>query len=362
MKNKLLKLKDLIASGKKVEPVLTGFDGFIDEIIHVVDKRLSPNHFKKIDTITAFSDRIRNAAGLSANVELVPQQTKIGGNGVIMAKCLHEAGLDVNYCGALGKQKINTLFQNFADECCKCISVAEPGYTQALEFDDGKIMLGKPVSMNDVTWENIINSYSNFSQLICKCSMIAFTNWTMINSMNEIIFKITDILRSAGKAPLLFFDLADPSKRPEEDVLEIFALLSKLNSNFPVILGLNESESKLADQYLEINCADISSRAEKIRASLNINTVVIHPINGAAAANKTEAVWVDGPYTATPKLTTGAGDNFNAGFCLGNLLGMPLEYALLCGVYTSGYYVRFAKSPKRNDLIHWLDKLASEMD
>ena len=31
---------------------------------------------------------------------------------------------------------------------------------------------------------------------------------------------------------------------------------------------------------------------------------------------------VDGPFTAKPLITTGAGDHFNSGFCLGRLLGL----------------------------------------
>ena len=54
---------------------------------------------------------------------------------------------------------------------------------------------------------------------------------------------------------------------------------------------------------------------------------------------------VEGPYVATPLITTGAGDHFNSGFCLGKLLGLNNAMSVLTGVTTSGYYVRSAKSP-----------------
>ncbi|MGE4572710.1 MAG: carbohydrate kinase family protein, partial [Candidatus Izemoplasmatales bacterium] len=47
---------------------------------------------------------------------------------------------------------------------------------------------------------------------------------------------------------------------------------------------------------------------------------------------------------------TGAGDNFNAGFVLGLLLGLEPDEALLTGMSTSGYYVRNADSPTFADL------------
>ena len=44
---------------------------------------------------------------------------------------------------------------------------------------------------------------------------------------------------------------------------------------------------------------------------------------------------VKGPFTLKPKITTGAGDHFNSGFCLGKLLGFSTELCLLSGVATS---------------------------
>ena len=63
---------------------------------------------------------------------------------------------------------------------------------------------------------------------------------------------------------------------------------------------------------------------------------------------------VDGPFTDTPKISTGAGDHFNAGFCLANILGLSDEEAVAAAVGTSGYYVRNAASPSLADLIQFL--------
>jgi hypothetical protein len=57
------------------------------------------------------------------------------------------------------------------------------------------------------------------------------------------------------------------------------------------------------------------------------------------------AVCVEAPYTDNPQISTGAGEHFNAGFCLGRLLGCNLDANIQLGVATSGYYVREAKSP-----------------
>ena len=64
---------------------------------------------------------------------------------------------------------------------------------------------------------------------------------------------------------------------------------------------------------------------------------------------------VQGPFTPKPKITTGAGDHFNSGFCLGKLLGFDNAEAVLTGVATSGFYVKNAKSPDVADLSDFLN-------
>ncbi len=36
------------------------------------------------------------------------------------------------------------------------ISICEPGHTDALEFDDGKVMLGKHQPLKEVRWDRIV--------------------------------------------------------------------------------------------------------------------------------------------------------------------------------------------------------------
>lgn len=62
-----------------------------------------------------------------------------------------------------------------------------------------------------------------------------------------------------------------------------------------------------------------------------------------------------------PKLTTGAGDNFNAGFVLGLMLGLSPDQALLTGMSTSGFYVRNAGSPKFEELIQFIEDWSNDL-
>jgi sugar/nucleoside kinase (ribokinase family) len=101
--------------------------------------------------------------------------------------------------------------------------------------------------------------------------------------------------------------------------------------------------------------------AKEIHARIKINTVVVHPVHYALAVSANDAAIVEGPFTPKPLITTGAGDHFNAGFCLGKLLGFDNAKAVLTGVSTSGFYVRSAKSPSVSDLIGLLSNWTAQV-
>lgn len=58
-------------------------------------------------------------------------------------------------------------------------------------------------------------------------------------------------------------------------------------------------------------------------------------------------------------ISTGGGDNFNAGFCLGLLMQLSLPDSLTVGMATSSYYVKYGKSPEIEDLIEYMELSSS---
>lgn len=334
--------------------LLVGFDGFVDEIIQVVDKRKNHDEYERIKDIRAFSERIASGAGLSANIELVPVQTKLGGNGPIMANAIIAQGQEVTYVGAIGEPQVDPVFEDFAEKCRNVISLTGPGHTDALEFNDGKIMLGKMYNLVEVNIENLLAKLpeKELQKTLAATDMVAFTNWTMLAGLNGIIEKFGDIISKLKRKPAVFIDLADPKKRTNNDIREVLALIADLPCE--TILSMNLSESTIISLILGIKEDDILQRAMLIREATGITGIVIHPLNGAAIAHEKESIWIEGPYTDKPKLTTGAGDNFNAGFCNAWLGGFDPSQCLLTGVCTSGYYVRNAQSPSQKELLYFM--------
>ena len=129
-----------------------------------------------------------------------------------------------------------------------------------------------------------------------------------------------------------------------------------------VTLGLNLKEGQQVNEAFQLgeNGEDTESLkrlAAKIRRELNVSIVVVHPTRCAACATKDGEWCVDGPYVENPKITTGAGDHFNAGFCIAHILGGTITDAAQCGVGVSGFYVRNAKSPSLKELADFIESL-----
>ena len=349
--------------------VLIGFDGFVDSIIHVVDKRTDADHYQPIATIDKLATKIAAAAGQSSNYELVTNLEKLGGNGPIMANAMAAAGTKITYIGALGHPTLHHVFHDFA-KAAEVYSVSEPGYTDALEFSDGKLMLGKHDAIRNLGWEQVDAAVGEerFKQIVTRSRLIGLVNWTMLSKVESVWEKLYEVLgtKTGPERTFVFFDLADPEKRTAEDLKGALGWITRINERADVIFGMNLKEASQVAHALGVRIAGnpedaIEETARDIREAMNLYATVVHPRKGAAAAVLTSEGVVSasfkGPFTATPRLSTGAGDNFNAGFCLGRLAGLPVEQCLCVGTATSGFYVRDANSPTLEALADFCESL-----
>jgi sugar/nucleoside kinase (ribokinase family) len=226
-------------------------------------------------------------------------------------------------------------------------------------------MLGKHTYLKDVNWANILERFGKekFAGKFGSADLVGFVNWTMLTNMSDIwaavLREICPALPAQGRQRTLFFDLADPEKRTSEDIKRALELILEFRRYFHVILGLNEKEAHEIARVFGLNKGDGSKEAlvnlaQQIHERVPVTTLVVHPVQYALSITHGQVSLVDGLYTTKPRITTGAGDNFNSGFCLGKLLGLADDLALLTGVTTSGYYVIKAQSPALPDLARTL--------
>lgn len=356
----ILAAADALASRKSAmrsKKCLIGFDGFVDEIIHAVGTRKNKSEYQRITTINEFAARVASAAGKSANIELVPQLEKIGGNGPLMSMAASGMGCQVTCIGLLGYPDIHPVFRPLQG-ICKVVSVGQPGHTDALEFLDGKLMMGKLNTIKDMCWSRLVEAVGEkaLKDLLFLSDLVAVTNWTMLTEMEEVLENIIRITPEGSKAKF-FFDLTDPEKRPRKDLEKVLDQIRVLGRKTGTILGLNQREAEQVSDVLGIaeipkeSPEGVESASIRIRQALGIHGVVIHAIKYAGASVGGEHAGIVGPFCPAPKLSTGAGDHFNGGFCAGLLAELPILQALYAGVATSGWYVRNARSPGIDDVV-----------
>jgi hypothetical protein len=354
----------LLAGQGRAQPLTAflGLDGFVDEIVHVVDKRERADSYHRLPTISRLAERIAAAASRSTNIELVPQRTKIGGNGPILANALASLDVGVTYLGALGFPQLHPVFQQFAERA-EVHSIAEAAHTDALEFEDGKLLLGKTLSLEELTWDVIQQRFGRerFLEKFSTADLVGFVNWTMIPSMSEVwevlLAELCPLL--TGPRRWIFFDLADPEKRTARDLLHALELVEQFGHRFKVVLGMNEKEACHIAQVLgrKGSARDpdaLATLAVEMHQRLRIETLTIHPVSYAVAVTGDRVSRVEGPAVLKPMITTGGGDHYNGGFCLGKLLELDDAQCVLLGVATSGFYVRTGLPPTRADLVGML--------
>ncbi|MEA4853957.1 MAG: carbohydrate kinase family protein [Christensenella sp.] len=356
-----------LAKGVTPMEALIGFDGFVDEIIHVVDKRIDADHYSRIETIAEYTDRLKSGIGLSTNIEVIPVQKKLGGNGPIFANALKKHQIHLTYIGCIGSSGTDEVFDELADGS-EMIGLTDPGHTDAYEFNDGKIIVSKIEHFKEVSWERIMEKVglTRFAKIIDQSALIGMENWTMLPRMSDIwkhfLSEVVPLMKTLPQSKTCFFDLADPEKRSAKDAKEAMDLIGRFTDlKFRTVLGLNKKEAcEIAEIYGEkisdYKAYPLEDLCGVLAKHIHAGCLVIHPVDRACCYADGHFYEVEGPFCERPVLTTGAGDTFNSGFMLGWMNGYSYEECLLCGVGASGFYVRNARSPETHELSNFLQE------
>lgn len=351
------------------EKAMIGFDGYIDNIQKVVQSADSEPAGRQAGRRTYFKDisqlatHIAKAAGKSAQLELRTETKKMGGNGPIMSHALGSLGIK-NYCvGMLGAPDLNPVFDSMHSNCYP-ISLGPSATTNALEFEDGKLILSEVSTFDELDWDYIIKSKQEEAILNCmdNSQLIALVDWSNLPRCNRLWKDVYNIAKQyKWKNKIYFFDLCDPSKKSSTDIKDVLEIINLFSGIGKTILGLNENEALKIHQALVTNAPTqtetLSTIASAIFKSLSIDYLLIHPVDRCLLVTQEKQIEIKGAVVKNPKILTGGGDNLNAGFCFGLLNDFTNEECLLSAMATSGAYVQNGVSPNTEELITYLEKL-----
>ena len=349
--------------------VVTGFDGFVDEMITLVGERRSLTDFTPVPDIATFGGLISSAAGHSSLREIVVNDVHPGGCAVNLADGLASLGARVECFATLG-EPVHAAFREIADKCEGFHSWGrEPGRTLAFEFADGKLMFSAVKQLADFTPELVSGLLADgtYAAACGHAQVIALTDWSLYPHMTDVWRLLQrEVFSKRDRRPHFLIDLVDPASRSAPDILEMAGILRDFEPAGPLTLGLNGNEANILSKLhgLEPASPDAApdetlSQASELRARLEISRVVIHRIPFAVSADADGGFVQPGPFCPNPKKSTGAGDRFNAGICLGLALGWNAADALALGCGASGFFVRNARSACQRELGEFLRQWAS---
>ena len=178
-------------------------------------------------------------------MELVTVMEKAGGNGPLMAQGASGLGAKVTCLGLLGYPEILPVFKPLADKA-ELLSIGQPGHTDALEFQDGKVMLGKLTPLIDMNWQRMLDvlGEDKIKALLSSSDLVGCTNWTMLTEMPGIFDGLAEVLSKDANPPIFFFDLADPQKRAKQDIEGVLSQIKRFDNLGGAVLGLNLKEAE----------------------------------------------------------------------------------------------------------------------
>jgi len=338
-----------------------GFDACIDYIIRVVREKKGNEVTSYFTESSQFGEFLINLNNKSCGVELQTKLSKIGGNMVITGNALGNLGIKTECVGTFGLPDILPVFRTMSANC-SLHTIADTISATALEFNNSKVIMFDPGPYNNLTWEGIKNTLGTgeIKKLMSEKQLISFLNWSEIENSSLIWKGVLDEILPAiiqtGTKPFFFSDFSDCSRKSDKEIQYALHLLGRFRKYFRVILSLNQNEADLIGKAMNIK--DYASDEEFIKGLFNLtNTdiLVIHRTKDALAFDGTVYEQCDTFFCEEPKILTGGGDNFNAGFCYSLLQNLNLLQSLIVANAVSGSYVKTGISPGVNDLKEFLE-------
>lgn len=370
----LNELQQLLRSSDKSsnKKVFVGFDGFVDKIKKAVREKQNTRTVY-FDSIREFAERILMACGKSGQIQMDTQRVKLGGNAPILSNTLGKLGIKSFCLGSMGYPKLHDIFSGMSPSC-ETISVLDPGLSDAVEFNDGKLIFSELEVFDQYTWSHVKKTagMDKISQAVSQSALIAFVDWANLPHASNIWHGILeDVVKPLQRKDFLFlFDLCDPSKKTTQQIDEVLDLISSYSPYGKVTLGLNENETLKIWAVLrgmdfvkdKEKLPPVAEAGDFLYKSMNIDSLLVHPIDRSIVYRQHEVIELQGRIVTRPKVLTGGGDNLNGGFCLGLLSGFTLPQCMLLGMAASGSYIENGISPDQQDIIEYLDVWMKELE
>ena len=338
-----------------------GFDAGIDIIVRIVKGKEKNEISEYFSESSQFGKFLTDLNDKSAGVELHTKISKPGGNMVITGNALGNLGIKVECVGTFGLPEILPVFR-LMSENCSLHTIGETISATALEFDNSKVIMFDPGPYNNLTWNDIkdIIGIEKIKQLVEGKQLVSFLNWSEIENSSQIwdgfLREVLPYVKPKGHMPYFFSDFSDCSRKSKQDIQLAVNLLGRFRNYFKVTLSLNQNEAALIAKAFDLEESNSDEEFIKnLYTVTNTDILVIHRTKDALAYNGINYEISDTFFCKEPKILTGGGDNFNAGFCYALFHKLSLAQSLIVANAVSGSYVKTGISPDVDTLIKFLE-------
>ena len=266
-----------------------------------------------------------------------------GGKAVNCAKALAALGVSVSIItrtSPLGYKLLQELLPTDDIDLSGVSQDGELGSTIAVELEGTNIMLSDPGS----TAEFGPNQLSDPDQKLIKTAdMVMISDWGLNNQGTELTREIFQLVKQDGQGKT-FFDPGDPVAKGNQMAEEITKLLNEVLGK-SLIDSLSVNEAEIAqfggrDNLQKLTRVDLHTKnfAQSVGTELETNQVATFDIK--------------------PQRLTGAGDTWNAGNILGELLELKDEERLLLANAVANYYIASenGQPATRKELVEFLNQ------
>jgi hypothetical protein len=337
-----------------------GFDACIDVLVRIVKDKKDNEITGYFSDSSQFGNFLLNLDNKSCGLELQTKLSKIGGNMVITANALGNLGAEVECVGTFGFPEILPVFRSMSPNC-SLMTIGETITATALEFNNSKVIMFDPGPYNNLTWKGIRDHLGaeNIRKMISGKQLVSLLNWSEIDNSSDIwegmLNEILPGLQKTDDKPFFFCDISDCSRKSANEIRRAVDLLNKFREYFNVSLSLNQNEAGLVAKAFDFEQrSDDEAFVKQLWKLTGVDTLIIHRTKDAIACDGKSFEKCSTFFCSEPKILTGGGDNFNAGFCYALFKRLSLFESLLVANAVSGSYVKSGFSPDANALVAFL--------
>ncbi len=363
--NETLQLLRHISQSNKCYATV-GFDAVTDNLAHAVKARSTNGQTEYFKTIEEYGKFLVDKKGLSCTIELDTIMNKYGGNMANLSYALSNLGANVNAVGTFGDGKPEDVFFGFPKNCT-LYPVEKSGSCNALEFDDGKIMLANMSNTDQLTYSSLKAKLKDkkLAELFGGANLVAFVNWSEIKNSTEIWGGLfNDYIKPCGKQydKKILIDITDVTRHSKCSLKEILKLIENMAEYRRTIMSMNLNETISVAKALNYSSdfEDTKGLIKFVFDNLNVPEVIVHLSSYSLAICEDGILHCPSFFVKKPKISTGGGDNFNAGFIFGVLQEWDIMNCMLLANSVGSYYIKHGESPNLSQIIQYLEAKVNE--